>query len=472
MPDRPHRSDEPARPADDPDHVRPQAGKPEQPADLPRRAEPGAVEARHGASGKPDSGGTAEWWKPFEEGRPRGPVKPWELARERYRVAENKPPRGSFADMKAQLEMLPPLDPSSPWNPDGTRRPKPPNPKDYELPLPSEADRAPDRGTPSWLDLLPSGDRVMLPRPRQSERHPHGPAETGRPPTDRAEPPAEVTHDDRPTPEPLTDAEWKAHRTEVKARLERARADGLATDVMHAADAERGVWPDERDRVHKNLIEELYSKAVDVPDSHQAVMAGGLAGAGKSTTLQEHADVDCSQNLTVNPDDIKELMAEKGLIPQVEGLSPMEASDLVHEESSYLAKQLAARAMREGKNVLWAITMASRNSTQGRIDDLRRAGYSIRGIFVDIPVDTSVQRADARHRHGHEEYRRGHGNGGRYVPSDVVRENVDARWGSKNRRTFEEVKHQFDSGWSVFDNSVDGRPPRLVLDDGRRRGTI
>lgn len=88
--------------------------------------------------------------------------------------------------------MLPPLDPSSPWNADGMRGPEP---EDYELPLPG-AGRGPEGGPPRWLDVLPSGDRVMLPRPRQTGRPPHGPAETGRPPASHPGTPGEVTHAD------------------------------------------------------------------------------------------------------------------------------------------------------------------------------------------------------------------------------------------------------------------------------------
>jgi predicted kinase len=198
-------------------------------------------------------------------------------------------------------------------------------------------------------------------------------------------------------------------------------------------------------------------------------MAGGLGGAGKSTVLADQADVERSQYLTINPDDIKEHMAERGLVPEVEGLSPMETSDLVHEETSLIAKRLAARALSDGKNVIWDITMASQTSAQGRIDDLKEAGYTIKGIFVDIPVETSVRRAESRHRHGHEDYRYGTGHGGRYVPSNVIRENTDERWGSVNRRTFEEVKHEFDGGWALFDNGVDGRDPRLVASSSAQK---
>ena len=39
-------------------------------------------------------------------------------------------------------------------------------------------------------------------------------------------------------------------------------------------------------------------------------MAGGLGGAGKSTVLEKYAGIDRSKYLTINPDDIKEEMAE------------------------------------------------------------------------------------------------------------------------------------------------------------------
>ena len=131
-------------------------------------------------------------------------------------------------------------------------------------------------------------------------------------------------------------------------------------------------------------------KAADVPCERRAIIAGGLSGAGKSTVLDEYAEIDRSQYLTINPDKIKEEMADRGMIPAVDGLSPMEASDLVHEESSYVARQLALLAQADGKNIIWDITMSSQAKIERRIGELRAAGYtSIEGIFVDIPVETS-----------------------------------------------------------------------------------
>ncbi len=85
----------------------------------------------------------------------------------------------------------------------------------------------------------------------------------------------------------------------------------------------------------------------------------------------------------------------------------MEASDLVHEESSHDRQATSPPRAGDGKNLIWDITMSSQASTEQRIDDLRSSGYTrIEGIFVDIPVETSVARADARHREGHDDYRR------------------------------------------------------------------
>ena len=266
---------------------------------------------------------------------------------------------------------------------------------------------------------------------------------------------------------PMTDAEYAEHVTEVRERLDKARADGLATELQHTTDPDHEQWSEDRAVMQDAIIADLYAAARDVPCERRAILAGGLPGAGKSTVLEHHAGIDRSQYLTINPDEIKSEMAKRGMIPEVAGLSPMEASDLVHEESSYVAKQLALRATASGKNVIWDITMSSRESTESRISDLRAAGYSrVAGVFIDIPVDVGIRRSDARHREGHDSYRAGLGLGGRFVPAEVIGSQADPDWGSRNRRTFEQVKPELDA-WLQFDNSVDGRAPVLVDSGGR-----
>jgi predicted kinase len=261
---------------------------------------------------------------------------------------------------------------------------------------------------------------------------------------------------------PLTDTEHAEHVADVRTRLDEAREAGLATDVQFTIDMKHEIWSDEREAMHDALLEDLYGAASSVPNEHLAIVAGGIAGAGKTTVLADHARIDLTRYLMINPDLIKEEMARRGLVPEVSGLAPMEASELIHEESSHIAKRLAHRAQADGKNVIWDVTMSKESSTDERVTWLRDAGYGrITGIFVDVSIEVSTRRADSRYRQGHDDYVAGHGLGGRYLPPEMIAAQADSQWGTKNRANFEHVKHRFD-GWARYDNSVDNRAPVLA----------
>ena len=248
----------------------------------------------------------------------------------------------------------------------------------------------------------------------------------------------------------------------ILERLLKAHAADLATDHANTTDPDNKQWTAERNRIHGEIVADLYNRASAVPCEHKAIIAGGLPGAGKTTILTEQAGVNPSNYLTINPDEIKEVLASRDLIPEIEGLSPMEASDLAHEESSVIAKHLAHRAQADGKNIIWDITMSRLESTHERIDSLRSSGYDhIDAIFVDIPIEVSIRRTEARHREGQESWRAGHGMGGRFVPQEIIRKQADREWGSKNKETFENIKQSVNN-WTVLDNGVDGRRAILV----------
>jgi predicted ABC-type ATPase len=316
-------------------------------------------------------------------------------------------------DLRERLERLPVGHPSSPHSDDGSRKPQQPDLAKLELPFPEE----------------------------------------------RADDPEPAT--DQPL-RPLTDEEFAEHIQVVRDRLEEARIASMATNERYTVDPKRQIWSEERVDIHDTIIEELYGRATEVPSERRAIIAGGLPGAGKSTVLETHAEIDRSRFLTLDPDDVKAEMARRGIIPQVEGLSPMEASDLVHEESSRITKLIAARAEAEGKNIIWDITMSSQPSTERRIEDLRSHGYTdIETVFVDIPPEVSKIRAETRYRIDQEKYRNGEGEGGRFVPPELIAMQADPEWGSVNRRIFESVKATCDR-WSLYDNSADGHSPKLV----------
>jgi predicted kinase len=331
---------------------------------------------------------------------------------------------------------------------------------------------------PADLKSLPerSGDRDELRQrlQRLPPGHPSSPLEadgTPRSPESglACRKPSDAAENREADRHPLTDAEHAEHVKEVRALLDKARADGLATEARYVTDPDGETWAPERRVGHDAIIAHLYEAAGGVPCERRSILAGGLPGAGKTTVLEQHAGIDRTRFLTINPDEIKSEMAKRGMVPEVPGLTPMEASDLVHEESSHIAKQLALRAMPEGKNIIWDITMSSRDSVERRINTMRTAGYQrIEGIFVDIPVDVGVHRSDARHREGHDSYRSGHGQGGRFVPAEVIAAQSDPDYGSRNLRTFEQIKPHLDA-WLQYDNSVDGQYPVLVDSGGRER---
>ncbi len=271
--------------------------------------------------------------------------------------------------------------------------------------------------------------------------------------------------------QPLSREQRAEYITDVLVRLEKAEEAGLSAEDLHTVDPAGEIWSTERTLQHDLLLADLYDRAADVPCEHRAIIAGGLSGAGKTTVLSNHPEIDRSQYLNINPDDIKEEMAHRNMIPEVEGLSPMEASDLVHEESSYLARQLALRAQADGKNLIWDITMSDLKKTEKRIQDLREAGYTrVDGIFVHIPTDVSLRRTEERYWTEQERWLAGRGIGGRLIPPDVILRQKDDEWGSGNRKTFETIKGRFE-GWEILDNSVDDRPA-VLIERGGKEGKI
>jgi hypothetical protein len=263
----------------------------------------------------------------------------------------------------------------------------------------------------------------------------------------------------------------------IEERVTQAKADGKETRTAHATKIGTDKfgedvyqWTAERSLVHDEILEHFWNKEfADASSEGKAVISGGIAGAGKSTVLKGHADIERERYGTVNPDDIKEYMAERGLVPEVEGLSPMEASALVHEESSYLAKRLANRAYVDRKNLIWDITMGSRDTVEQRIETMREFGYEeIHGVFVDIPVETSVIRAADRWWEGVMAFRSGESSiGGRYVsPSMIRRAQPKGMTTTQNRQVFEELRARFDS-WEMW--NTDGPPPprRVATSEGR-----
>ncbi len=184
------------------------------------------------------------------------------------------------------------------------------------------------------------------------------------------------------------------------------------------------IWTGDRNRQQGQLVAELYQAAAEVPRGHSAIIAAGLPGADKAVALAQ-AGAGRSRYLTVSIDAVLARMAARHLIPRAEGLSPLERADLVHAEAQYLAKRIAMLALADGTNLILDITLASWRAAESWTYALRFAGYTVTAVFADISIDEAVRRSDAAHRSGEEEYRRGLGHGGRYIPPEAIQALAD-----------------------------------------------
>ncbi|OLF05188.1 hypothetical protein BLA60_37365 [Actinophytocola xinjiangensis] len=251
--------------------------------------------------------------------------------------------------------------------------------------------------------------------------------------------------------EPLTDEEWAAHVKLVDERVAEAMDEGLATDVTYTVNGDGQTWLPDRVAQQEKIADELYRRGEQVPEEGEALFTGGLPGAGKTTALNQNQDIDASQYLVLNSDDAKEKLCEAGMIPEVEGIAPMEAADLIQRESSRIAEMVAERAAAERKNVIWDTTMGSVASVDGKLATLKDAGYQqYSALFLDVPIEVSLERVDQRHREGYEKFRNGDTCEGRHVPERIIKAQIDREYSSANRRVFEERKTEFDR-WYLYD---------------------
>lgn len=277
----------------------------------------------------------------------------------------------------------------------------------------------------------------------------------------------------------MTNEEYDAHVKTVQAILRDPETRKHDTQEMHGerdenGDLIEGMFKPERARMHEEIIADLLAENENVPRDHKAVMSGGLGGAGKGYVLENFAGINEHDYVTVDPDRMKSILIERGMAPSVDGLSPMEGASLIHEESSHLAGLLTQAAMSRGMNVIIDGTMANANSARRKSDKLKAAGYEVEGVFVDVPVDVSIKSALQRHRGGVDRFRRGDGQGGRYVPveyleasrteegNEFLSKNAEAYAGLMDDGTFSRAR--------IFDNSnrEPGAVPKLVRDVGRK----
>lgn len=250
---------------------------------------------------------------------------------------------------------------------------------------------------------------------------------------------AELQREGRTLPgawKPWTPDEHASHAAYAESAVARALADGKATSRTETHDGTGRVWKPHRAAMHRDIVHDMLDKAATVPSGRKAVIVGGLHGPARDKAAREAAPE--KDYLHVSTDRVKEELARRGAVPHVDGLSPMEASPLVHDEAAHIAGMALREAARRGKNVALHTPMSDHDTVASHVRALREGGHTVQGVFADTSGDQASEASVARHRRGHEAWRRGDSNGAKHIPTALLRTASEG-----NKAAYEKLKPTF-----------------------------
>jgi Zeta toxin len=198
------------------------------------------------------------------------------------------------------------------------------------------------------------------------------------------------------------------------------RTDNAITQALNSGYNTDTIYGEEfkpRAKVHRDILDEYIELALEHPVDKKSVIIGGLPSAGKSRYLATH----CKDYAVVSPDFFKEVLIERELVPDVDGVTPLETGSLCHMESALLAKKFFYELIQIGVNVALDFTMNFPESVKSRVTSMKQVGYYTEAIFLDINKNESAKRTKDRHLCGVLEFLGGEGLGGRYVPLGYIK---------------------------------------------------
>lgn len=251
------------------------------------------------------------------------------------------------------------------------------------------------------------------------------------------------------------------HIDAIRDRLDALKKAGQYTEQKYSSDG-GSTWTPERHQLQLHIMRELMPMSevqaaqAKPGEKPEAVILGGRGGSGKSF-FTEDARSPLAGNgkhyLVLDADKVKEKL------PEYHGWN----AAAVHEESSFILKQMVNLAKDARCNMVLDMTMGNKASAQKKIDQLKAAGYDVKGYYMHLPRQEAAYRAVGRFMArdkttGAPTYK------GRFVPPEVVLES------RSNEHNFDQLKGNF-SDWAVYNNmdrsKADG--PLLVAQKGGKR---
>jgi predicted ABC-type ATPase len=167
-----------------------------------------------------------------------------------------------------------------------------------------------------------------------------------------------------------------------------------------------GVWTEERRQLHARIYDKLLAGAQPV-DNPLFVLLGGGSASGKSTLTSGSLPEIPGSIVRVDSDQIKAMLPEYA---QTSG-KDARAAAFVHDESAFMAKELAAIASSRGYNTMLDGTgNGSEGGLAGKVGIAKKRGMKVVAVYATTDLDTALKRNAERAK-----------TDGRMVPNSFLR---------------------------------------------------
>lgn len=173
-------------------------------------------------------------------------------------------------------------------------------------------------------------------------------------------------------------------------------------------------WVAQRVEMHEKIVADYTKNATHKGDV--VYMLGGAPANGKSTLVDSGLLPHPKGALVIDADKIKAMIPEyKSMTESGAKLLIEAAANFVHEESSYVGKQIQRKAFSVGITpIIDGVNDGSYNKVLSKVKEIKAAtnGKRVRADYVTLDTDLSVKLANARAKKT-----------GRVVPLDVILKN-------------------------------------------------
>lgn len=251
---------------------------------------------------------------------------------------------------------------------------------------------------------------------------------------------------------PLSEVIKHYHKSETKLPLEKFIEKNyfISNGRTQTKDCycRNGEYTPERQKLHDSIVSKIVESAGKPKEGEKPVciLLGGGSGSGKSTVrdlmIQPELDENEIKVGKVDSDAIKEELPEYEPFQEQDVNS---AAFRVHEESGDIVDEAIDTLIYEKRHFIYDGTMKNPKKYKRIIQNLKDAGYEVRVVGVDLPLDEAIKRVEARAKRRN-----------RAVPIGIVKNSHKGF-----ATSFSEIAELADD-YEIYDNS--GEFPVLMKD--------